>query len=104
MVRTAYRARTRGCGVGSPEAGIDAGVASGNRASVPDVTLQANRPALAAFFAYVPTSQVLLGSDYPFDTSTDSIRGLEEYGLKPSDLDAIYHRNAELRSKAHERI
>jgi hypothetical protein len=27
-----------------------------------DVALQANRPALAALFAYVPTSQVLLGS------------------------------------------
>jgi predicted TIM-barrel fold metal-dependent hydrolase len=71
--------------------------------------LQANRPALAAVFAYVPTSQVQLGSDYPFGTSTDGIRGLEEYGLKPSDLDAIYHGNAEcllprLRSKAHERI
>ena len=74
-----------------------------------DVALRANRPALAAVFAYVPTSQVLLGSDYPFGTSTDGIRGLEEYGLKPSDLDAIYHGNAErllprLRSKAHERI
>jgi hypothetical protein len=45
--------------------------------------LRANRPALAAVFAYVPTSQVLLGSDYPFGTSTDGIRGLEEYGLKP---------------------
>jgi hypothetical protein len=68
--------------------------------------LQANRPALVAVFAYVPTSQVQLGGDYPFGTSTDGIRGLEEYGLKPSDLDAIYHGNAEClpRSKAHERI
>jgi hypothetical protein len=71
--------------------------------------LRANRPALAAVFAYVPTSQVQLGSDYPFGTSTDRIRGVEEYGLKPGDLDAIYHGNAEcllprLRSKAHERI
>ena len=47
-----------------------------------DVTLRANRPALAAVFAYVPTSQVQLGSDYPFGTSTDGIRGVEEYGLK----------------------
>ena len=67
-----------------------------------DVAHQANRPALGAVFAYVPTSQVLLGSDYPLGTSTDGIRGLEEYGLKPSDLDD--HGNAEyllprLRSK-----
>ena len=43
-----------------------------------DVALQANRPALAAG---IPTSQVLLGSDYPFGTSTDGIRGLQEHGL-----------------------
>jgi 6-methylsalicylate decarboxylase len=60
-----------------------------------DVALQANRPALAALFAYVPISQVLLGSDCPFGSSADGIRGLEEYGLKPGDLEAIYHGNAE---------
>ena len=60
-----------------------------------DVALQANRPALAALFAYVPISQVLLGSDFPFGTSADGIRGLEEYGLKSADLEAIYRGNAE---------
>ena len=60
-----------------------------------DVALQANRPALAALFAYVPMSQVLLGSDYPFGTSADGVRGLNEYGLKPEDLGAIYSGNAE---------
>jgi hypothetical protein len=42
------------------------------------VALQANRPALGAVFAYVPTSQVLLSSDYPPGTSTGGIRGLDE--------------------------
>jgi predicted TIM-barrel fold metal-dependent hydrolase len=60
-----------------------------------DVALQANRPALAALFAYVPMSQVLLGSDYPFGTSADGVRGLDAYGLKPADLGAIYRGNAE---------
>jgi len=60
-----------------------------------DVALQANRPALAALFAYVPISQVLLGSDYPFGTSKDGVRGLNEYGLKAEDLAAIYRGNAE---------
>ena len=59
-----------------------------------DVALQANRPALAALFAFVPTSQVLLGSDFPFGTSADGVRGLEEFGLKPGELDAIYNGNA----------
>ena len=48
-----------------------------------------------ALFAYVPISQVLLGSDYPFGTSADGIRGLEAYGLKSDDLEAIYCGNAE---------
>lgn len=60
-----------------------------------DVALQANRPALAALFAYVPISQVLLGSDYPFGTCSDGVRGLNAYGLKPEDLAAIYRGNAE---------
>jgi len=60
-----------------------------------DVALQANQPALAALFAYVSASQVLLGSDFPFGTSADGVRGLEEFGLKPGDLDAIYRGNAE---------
>ena len=47
-----------------------------------DVALAANKPALAALFTYVPVSQVLLGSDYPFGTSTDGIRGLEEFGAQ----------------------
>jgi predicted TIM-barrel fold metal-dependent hydrolase len=60
-----------------------------------DVALAANRPALAALFTYVPVSQVLLGSDYPFGTSADGIAGLEAYGTAPGDLDAIYRGNAE---------
>ncbi|MGH7088538.1 MAG: amidohydrolase family protein [Stellaceae bacterium] len=59
-----------------------------------DVALAANRPALAALFTYVPVSQVLLGSDYPFGTSADGIRGLEAYGLEAAALDAVYHGNA----------
>ena len=60
-----------------------------------DVALAANRPALAALFTFVPVSQVLLGSDYPFGTSTDGIAGLESYGLSQGDLDSIYRGNAE---------
>jgi predicted TIM-barrel fold metal-dependent hydrolase len=43
----------------------------------------------------VPISQVLLGSDYPFGTSADGVRGLNDYGLKPEDLGSIYRGNAE---------
>lgn len=60
-----------------------------------DVALAANKPALAALFSYVPVSQVLLGSDYPFGTATDGLKGLAEYGLAPADLAAIERGNAQ---------
>ena len=60
-----------------------------------DVALAANKPALAALFTYVPVSQVLLGSDYPFGTSTDGIAGLDAFGLTQGDLAAIHRGNAE---------
>ena len=60
-----------------------------------DVALAANKPALAALFTYVPVSQVLLGSDYPFGTATDGIKGLGDYGLSAGDLAAIHRGNAE---------
>jgi predicted TIM-barrel fold metal-dependent hydrolase len=40
-------------------------------------------------------AQVLLGSDYPFGTATDGMAGLDAYGLKPGDLEAIYRGNAQ---------
>ncbi len=60
-----------------------------------DVALAANRPALAALFSYVPASQVLLGTDYPFGKTADAIGGLEQFGLEADELDAIYRGNAE---------
>jgi predicted TIM-barrel fold metal-dependent hydrolase len=60
-----------------------------------DVALAAFKPALAALFAYIPESQVLLGSDFPFSSIGLSIKGLEEHGLPNETLDAIYSGNAE---------
>lgn len=60
-----------------------------------DIALAANRPALAALFAYVSSSQVLLGTDYPFGDTAETIRGLEAFGLNAADNDAIFRGNAE---------
>ena len=60
-----------------------------------DIALAANRPALAALFAYVSSSQVLLGTDYPFGDTAETIRGLEAFGLNVVDIDAIFRGNAE---------
>ncbi len=60
-----------------------------------DIALAANRPALAALFAYVSSSQVLLGTDYPFGDTAVTIKGLQDFGLDQSDMDAIFRGNAE---------
>ena len=60
-----------------------------------DIALAAFKPSLAALFAYVPISQVLLGSDYPFSSIGLSLEGLEEMNLGRGDLEAIYFSNAE---------
>ncbi len=60
-----------------------------------DVALAAFKPSLAALFAYIPVSQVLLGSDFPFSSIGLSIKGLEEHGVPNETLEAIYSGNAE---------
>ncbi len=60
-----------------------------------DVALACFKPALAALFAYIPESQILLGSDYPFSSVALSTKGLEEHGLSKEMLDAIYSGNIE---------
>ena len=52
------------------------------------------RPSLAALFAYIPMSQILLGSDYPFSSIEKSIKGLEEMRLTRAELQGIYAGNA----------
>jgi predicted TIM-barrel fold metal-dependent hydrolase len=59
-----------------------------------DVALAAWRPSLLALFAYIPMSQILLGSDYPFSSIGVSITGLDEMQLPPDQLQAIYAGNA----------
>jgi predicted TIM-barrel fold metal-dependent hydrolase len=59
-----------------------------------DVALAAFPPAFAALFAYIPVSQVLLGSDFPFSSIGLSLQGLEEAKLPQETLDAIYGINA----------
>jgi len=59
-----------------------------------DIALAAFRPSLSALLAYVPVSQVLLGSDYPFSSIGLSVTGLEEMGLPPETMAAIYCANA----------
>ena len=60
-----------------------------------DIALAANRPALLALFGYVPVSQVLLGTDYPFGSTAETISGLDAFGLDADDMQQVYRGNAE---------
>ena len=60
-----------------------------------DIALAAFRPALLALLDYIPLSQILLGSDYPFSSIGVSIDGLAEMKLSAEQLQAIYCSNAD---------
>lgn len=58
-------------------------------------TAQAAHPmALASLLKLVPVSQVLFGTDFPFRSSADYVKGLAEYGFSAGDLRAIDRDNA----------
>lgn len=58
-------------------------------------TAWAMRPvALASLTQLVGSSQILLGSDYPYRTGYDTVTGVEAYGFAAADLRAIERDNA----------
>ena len=59
-----------------------------------DTAWAAHPMALASLTRLVDVSQVLFGSDYPYRTGEDNVKGLYEYGLSASDLRAIERGNA----------
>ena len=58
-------------------------------------TAQASNPAaMSALRKVVPISQIVFGTDYPFRTSVDHVKGLKECGVfNPRELRAIEHEN-----------
>ena len=59
-----------------------------------DTAWSAHPMALASLTRLVPATQVLFGSDYPYRTGEDHVKGLMEYGFSASDLRAIERENA----------
>jgi predicted TIM-barrel fold metal-dependent hydrolase len=59
-------------------------------------TAQASNPAaMSALRKVVPVSQIVFGTDYPFRTSLDHVKGLKECGVfSAQDIRAIEHENA----------
>lgn len=59
-----------------------------------DTAWTANPGALASLMQMVPVSQVLFGSDYPYRTGANTIKGVIDYGFNEADLRAIGRDNA----------
>jgi predicted TIM-barrel fold metal-dependent hydrolase len=59
-----------------------------------DIAWSAHPMALASLTRLVPTSQILFGSDYPYRTGEDHVKGLMEYGFTAADRRAIDRDNA----------
>jgi predicted TIM-barrel fold metal-dependent hydrolase len=51
-------------------------------------------PNMAALLKYVPISQVLFGTDYPYVSVTENVSDLGKVGLPADDLKAIESDNA----------
>jgi 6-methylsalicylate decarboxylase len=58
-------------------------------------TAQAAHPyALASLTKLIPVSQIVFGTDFPYRTAADHVKGLTDYGFGASDLMAIDRGNA----------
>lgn len=59
-----------------------------------DTAWSAHPMALASLTRLVKASQIVFGSDYPYRTGIDHVKGLAEYGFGPAELRAIERDNA----------
>ena len=59
-----------------------------------DTAWSAHPMALASLTRLVDVSQILFGSDYPYRTGEDNVKGLIDYGFSQADLGAIGRGNA----------
>src|SRR2546425_3292086 len=58
-------------------------------------TAQASHPmALASLTKLVPVSQIVFGTDFPYRTAADHVKGLTAYGVSASDLPRIGRESA----------
>jgi len=60
-----------------------------------DTANSAYAPTMAALLAFVPVSQVLFGSDFPYLTIEQNVDGFGKLGLGPAEAHAIARGNAE---------
>jgi 6-methylsalicylate decarboxylase len=59
-----------------------------------DIAVSGHRPAIAALTSFIPTSQILFGSDFPYRGLGETADTMAQLGLSASDLQAIGWENA----------
>ena len=59
-----------------------------------DIAVSGHRPAIAALTSFVPASQILFGSDFPYQKLADTADSFPQLGLAMSDMEAIGRKNA----------
>jgi predicted TIM-barrel fold metal-dependent hydrolase len=59
-----------------------------------DIAQAAHPWALASLTRLIPVSQILFGTDFPYRTAIDHVKGLADFGFSAGDLQAIDRDNA----------
>ena len=59
-----------------------------------DIAGTAYRPAIAALTSFVPTTQILFGSDHPFIPLAETAEAVLHLGFSVRELQGILHENA----------
>jgi 6-methylsalicylate decarboxylase len=92
---TRYPAFDRGAGLGKNiEAKVPGGVLPALRAFYYDTAQAAFPMAMEPLAKLVSSSQILFGTDFPFRTAADHVKGLSECGFTAAELTAIHRGNA----------
>jgi 6-methylsalicylate decarboxylase len=92
---TRYPGLDRALGLGKNiEARVPGGVLPALRALYYDTAQAAFPMAMEPLVKLVSSSQILFGTDFPFRTSADHVKGLTECGFTAAELAAIHRENA----------
>jgi predicted TIM-barrel fold metal-dependent hydrolase len=59
-----------------------------------DIAVSGHRPAIAALTSFIPMSQILFGSDFPYRALGETAESLPQLGLSAADLQAVGRDNA----------
>jgi 6-methylsalicylate decarboxylase len=59
-----------------------------------DIAVSAHRPAIAALTSFIPMSQILFGSDFPYRGLGETADTVTQLGLSPGELAAVGRDNA----------